>query len=412
MTPICFVRVWFVQITTTLICLGSIESVSSQNAVQEATVFVTGEVHWSGTIEIKAGAIVNPGAVLTIEAGAVLRFTSASAVIVVKGTLIAIGRPDARIVFDGTDFFLGSAALFIRGATGVNVSYATFGNFTTVLKSPDPNLNGYFTRSIFFEDCVFEQNYNTALDLSGYNVLFLRCKFINFYNTIYGERGMVFDGCYFLNLVRQVCAFAGSLSVYVNCVFMNHTSTALYADDYSSVTNCVFMWNSIGVTTRPSSSVSNCLFVWNGIAVLTNGREPVILLDCIFLSNSVALSADDSIVSVIGGWMCIRPFDNTSDFIRAGTGGRSMEARGVWFGISGQQEAIIRGCIKDQYWVARSGLVDLINLADRPTAWPDALQPFNSTYAPLCLAPQDRGLDLLHPPSGVVIRSPNGDLMA
>ena len=106
--------------------------------------------------------------------------------------------------------------------------------------------------------------------------------------------------------------------------------------------------------------------------------------------------------------MCAQPRDNSTDLIQVGSWARSIEVVGVWFGISGRYEAVIRGSIKDQYWFATSGLVDLVNMTERPTAWPDSLQQYTSLYASLCEAPQDRGLDLMNPPSGVTLQPPNG----
>ena len=123
--------------------------------------------------------------------------------------------------------------------------------------------------------------------------------------------------------------------------------------------------------------------------------------NCIFLMNRVGIAANDG-ARVQGGWICGRPSDNTSDLIQWNAL-TSMEVSHVWFGIPGQYQSVIRGSIKDGYWWPLSGFVNLTQVSDRPAAGPVSLQPFNTTYASLCAAPQDRGLNLQHPPSGVLI---------
>lgn len=395
MSSLCHEKGNWVYLSLLIICLGAIKNTSTQIVVRDSlstasTIFVTDHVNWTGTIELKTGVVIAAGAVLTIEAGAVLRFTSAAAIIVVKGTLLAVGRPDARIVFDGTDMGMGVNALYISGAAGVNVSHATFGHFSLVVRI----YSGSDPRSIHFEDCIFEQN-NLLLmwQVGMYQIFFVRCDFIRNQGVVGSGIVQLIDSCKFL----QSELFLQSPTVAVNCIFMNNTAAALSSGFGGSVLNCLFLWNNIGVyCSMGCPSVRNSLFVSNDIAVFAQ-YSGTRLLDCVFLSNRVTLFAQGS-VRVIGGWMCVRPRDSRSDLIQVASGVQSVEINGVWLGTSGQNEAIIRGSIKDEYWFATSGLVSLINLADGPTMWPDSLQQYNSSYATLCSAPEDRSFDLLHPP--------------
>jgi hypothetical protein len=411
-TVCCHKRAGNVQAILTillLICLELITKLNSQNVLRSSqTIFLTDAVNWSTNKDISSGVIVGPGAVLTIEAGAILKFKSASAVILVKGVLRVLGRPDAPIVFDGTDTNRGGTAIDLEGATGVNVSHATFRNFDRAVDNHGQSPNGYQADSVYFEDCVFEQNALAVSSLFSYRVFFMRCKFIRSVNIMSAMSGGLFDGCQFVDQTM----YARNGDVFVNCVFTNNTGVAVYASYGASVINCLFLSNNLAMMLWESASVSNCLFMWNRLAVVAQGSATRVL-QCIFLSNSVALyvGGSSSDIRVVGGWMCAQPRDNSTDLIQVGSWARSIEVVGVWFGISGRYEAVIRGSIKDQYWFATSGLVDLVNLTEQPTAWPDSLQQYTSLYASLCEAPQDRGLDLMNPPSGVTLQPPNGAIL-
>ncbi len=326
---------------------------------------------------IDSAVTINSGAVLTIEAGAVVRFSSASSVIVVKGTLWAIGRPDAQIIFDGGDVSVGATALYCIGDMNVNVAYSTFSKFgrAVVLES------SMFAGHLHVADCNFQENIAPVGGNNYYTVSFLRCQFARNLQPSTGIFKALIDGCYFHNQVGGVSV--DSPSTIVNSVFVNLTGTALRI--------------------ASGSTVSNCLFVGNDIAVRSTIQtySSTLLQSCIFLNNRVSVVVGYTL-SITGGWMCGRPFDSTSDLIRMESP-HSITASEVWFGISGQFEAIIRGSIKDEYWTASSGLVALIQVQAQPTPWPAVLQPYNSSYASLCLAPQDRGLDLFRPPSGASI---------
>jgi hypothetical protein len=348
---------------------------------------IVGKVTWpgSGTVtEIQSALTFAEGSVLTIEAGAVLRFTSASAVLVVKGTLIANGRPGARIVFDGVD--MTSRALWIPAIGGVNVhvSYATFSNFSQAVSLED---NVGSKLSLYFEDCVFEGN-GAAMEVfyfHGMTLDFVRCEFLSNLRPVSVASNINFggltrfDSCYFHSQGSGVVfGYLASGSTVENCVFMNHSGIALSANAQSVIRDSLFVSNDVGIQTH--GTVENCIFLMNrvGIAAYNGAR-------------------------IEGGWICSRPLDNSSDLIQVSSP-ISIEASNVWFGIPGQREAIIRGSIKDGYWWPSSGIVDLIQVSDRPTAWPISLQSFNSSHAPLCSAPQDRGLDLQHPFNGAHTR--------
>jgi len=331
---------------------------------------IVGRVTWSGSgtvTEINTSLVLSAGSVLTIEAGAVLRFTSPSAVLVIKGTIIARGRPDARIVFDGVD--MTSRALYIPNIGGVNVnmSYATFGNFSQAV-SLDTSWNG--PCALYFTDCVFKRN-GAAMEGSywGTTVEFLQTEFSSNLRPVSGYGGyMRFDGCYFHSQDRGAALYALSL-VMDSCVFVNHTGVALWIQsDGSTIRDSLFVSNDVGVQTK--SAIENC----------------------IFLMNRVGIAAADG-ARIEGGWICGRPLENSSDLIQWSSL-TSMQVSHVWFGIPGQYEAIIRGSIKDGYWWPLSGFVDLIQVSDRPTAWPKSLQSFNTSYASQCSAPRDRGFNL------------------
>jgi hypothetical protein len=341
-----------------------------------------GNIIWPGAgsvTEIASNVIVAPGAVLSIEAGAVLRFTTASAALTVRGTLRANGRADARIVFDGVNQITGGlAALQIPAlsSTIVNVSYASFINFgQAVWRS-----SGGTSNLVLFESCIFERN-GAAAVASGYNfwseMIFRRCEFSHNSGPVTGSN-FNFDGCYFHNQESSVIVEYSSFS---NCVFLNHTGTA-----------AMISW---GGTVRDS------LFVRNDVAIQGEGRGPTVL-NCILILNRVGIIAAND-ASITGGWICSRPSDNSSSLIVGTMAVGMIPASDVWFGVSGQDLAIIRGSIIDIYWFSTSALVDLVRLADHPTEWPVSLRPMHTSYAPLCAAPQNQALDLSNPPSGVLL---------
>ena len=347
---------------------------------------ILGNVTWPGSgsvTEISSAVNIAAGSVLTIEAGAVLRFTTTSAVLWVRGTLVANGRPDARIVFEGvqdTVWSWGSSrALQIsgQGAVSANVSYATFRKFSLAVSLD--NGQSWPTSVLRFEDCVFERN--GAAVGGGYisaNIDFVRCEFSSNLSPVTGSASyMRFDGCYFHSQERG----AALTGTFVNCVFMNHSGVALRAEG--------------GATIRDS------LFVSNDIAIETTSYAPVTFENCILLMNRVGVVANYA-ASITGGWICARPSDNSSDLIQVKSAS-SIQVSNVWFGVAGQNEAVIRGGIKDGYWWSYSGFANLVLISDYPTCWPASLLSLYTSYASLCSAPQDRGLDLKRPPSGVIL---------
>ena len=118
----------------------------------------------------------------------------------------------------------------------------------------------------------------------------------------------------------------------------------------------------------------------------------------IFLDNRVAVVAD--YVSIEGGWICMVQSDHVSDFIEAGNA--DVNVHNVWFGAPPQNLSLIRGFIKDVYWSTTAGRVILTDLPTQPTEWPPTLQRFHASLADRCMLPPNRGLDLSHPPSGVL----------
>jgi len=388
---------------------------------------IFGNMTWpgSGAVTVIGSALTFfAGSVLNIEAGAVLRFTSASAVIVVKGTIIAKGRPDARIVFDGVD--MTSIALQISGMGGarVIVSHATFSNFGQAVNLENSGSSDGRS-SLYFEDCVFERNGRV---MDGFNaditLDFLRCEFSSNLRPLavygyYGRQAVRFDGCSFQSQVSGAFLMGGCEGTIVNCVFRNHTDYALSVESRSTISDSLFVSNSgvaltayylstisdsrfvsnTGIALRTyQSTVRNCLFVSNDVGIQDQALSTI--ADSIFLMNRVGIAAREG-ARVDGGWICGRPLDNSSDLIILNSP-RSMEVRNVWFGIPGEFESVIRGSIKDIYWQPGSGLAILMQISDRPSAWPASLQSYYATYASLCSTPQSRGLDLQHPPSGVI----------
>jgi hypothetical protein len=218
--------------------------------------------------EIKSAVSVAARSVLTIEAGAVLRFTSASAALLVRGTLIANGRPDARIIFEGDEGTPGIRALQIsaNGAVHVHVSYATFGNFSTAV-----NLDVSYSwpaSLLRFEDCVFEGN-GAAVDGDNNNFVldFLRCEFSRNLRPVTGPPNtMRFDGCYFHSQERGVEA---RTLTFVNCVFMNHTGVALRTAYESRISDSLFVSNDVAIE-MSSTNLYNCTIVNNRIGVLSS----------------------------------------------------------------------------------------------------------------------------------------------
>ena len=167
---------------------------------------------------------------------------------------------------------------------------------------------------------------------------------------------------------------------------MNHRGMALRANAGLAIRDSLFLFNDVGMQTEVTTYV--------GMYAQVNVES------CIFLMNRIGIAVYNG-ARIEGGWICGQPLDNSSDLIQINSPS-SMEVSDVWFGIPGQYESIIRGSIKDGYWLVSSGLVHLIQVSDRPTAWPTSLQSFNFSYSSLCSAPRDRGFDLAHPPSGLV----------
>jgi hypothetical protein len=336
-----------------------------------------GNVIWPGAgsvTEIASNVIVASGAVLSIEAGAVLRFTTSSAGITVRGTLKANGRADARIVFDGVNqSMVGSTGLRISGlsSTIVNVSYASFINFGLAAAFQNDDYTGWTQNLVLFESCIFERNGAAAAVggyfFSGVFFRFRRCEFSRNSGPVTGWY-INFDGCYFHNQESGVTVGSSTFS---NCVFLNHTGTA-----------AMISWG---------GTISDSLFVRNDVAIQGDGRGPTVR-GCILILNRVGIIAAND-ASITGGWICSRPSDNSSSLIVGTMAAGVIPVSDVWFGVSGQDLAIIRGSIIDMYWFSTSALVDLVRIADHPTEWPVSLLPMYSSYAPLCSAPQNQALE-------------------
>jgi hypothetical protein len=328
-----------------------------------------------GSVTVVNSAVtISDIGVLTIEAGAIVQFTSAAAVLTIKGAIRANGRIDAPIIFEGVDASRGSTALYIsaHGAASVNVSHAIFRNLG--------NAVGFeccwSTTLLLFQDSVFMHNRAAVFGYNGVVVVFLRCEFSENDGPITGAY-FRFDGCFFHSQQRGA-AVGGS--TFTDCVFMNHSGAALDA---------------------PDATISQSLFVWNDIAIQAY-RGPVVR-NCILLMNRIGMIAGPG-ADISGGWLCSLPLNSTSSYVLQLASPGPIAVSGVWFGISGEREAVIRGSIWDIYWSGTLGLVRLRDLASSPTPWPLSLQAYYDGYSSLCPAPQDMGLDLNAPPSGVKLQ--------
>ncbi len=117
----------FITMVCVLVCSAS-NDVNIDSDITTDTIF-------SASISsyiISKKCMVLSAVTLFIEPGAVIKYTTNEAALVVKGTLLAIGRPDARITFDGVAESVQSMALHIlsEGAASVDISFAVFSNFS------------------------------------------------------------------------------------------------------------------------------------------------------------------------------------------------------------------------------------------------------------------------------------------
>ena len=84
-----------------LMCAASLTIIRAEQVINANIAIDSFFAASLGPYNVTQPCVVMTGVTLTIEAGAVLRFTSASAVLLIRGTLVANGHPDARIIFEG-----------------------------------------------------------------------------------------------------------------------------------------------------------------------------------------------------------------------------------------------------------------------------------------------------------------------
>jgi hypothetical protein len=121
---------------------------------------------------------------------------------------------------------------------------------------------------------------NTAINLTGSNVKFTNCAFINnaksttasVFDIIINGSSVVITRCVFFNFYS--CVFSAG-STHKNNLYLNHTVQSLYLNGSGHIiTNCTFIGNGIGVyvpNTGSGASVYNSLFIGNDTAFFNGG---------------------------------------------------------------------------------------------------------------------------------------------
>ena len=318
------------------------------------------------------------GATLTIEPGAILRFTTTSARIVVRGRLVAAGDATStgRITFEGLGV-AQSALLADATSSFVSVAFSTFTGFAgaaVTFACCDDGSIATFSHSLF--------TLNLGAPTGGYNrfgMLFSFCEF-SYNGAPAGSSNLRFEDCYF----HDSPAGADLSGQYVRSVFVGHSNYAVSSSNGGG------------------SIVEDCLFVNNAIALKVG--DSVSMKGTIILGGGVGISGASRGLQISGGSIC----GQTQYFITVpyySSDASPPVADGVWFGASVASPAglaLVRGFIQDAYFSTTSPLIRLVNPVTSAPTWPTSLQGFSSTYGILCTAPTDRGFDLSRPPSGMV----------
>ena len=191
---------------------------------------------------VSSAVIIAEGVTLTIEAGSTVAFTTTGAQVVVKGRLVAAGRPDAPITFSGTSAqqsgpMTGTGIVISsEGSPFVNVSHATFTGLQVAV-----SIECCANSVALFENCVFTRNVYGSLGYGGSNT-FRGCEFSYHTNAAAVGGDLVFENCYFHDQ-PQGAAAAGS--VFDSCVFLNHSEAAVSG---GSVQSSLFVNNAVAVS--------------------------------------------------------------------------------------------------------------------------------------------------------------------
>jgi hypothetical protein len=235
--------------------------------------------------------VVFPNVTLTIEPGVRIYVdestssTSTQHYLEVRGTLNAVGTAAQPIYIKATHDSTTIATwqgIIVKNTQGgsANISHITINNSGVPLTYEVPNTTPRLIESSNF-------GYNSYGHHTYGPVTLRNCSFNNNYNGIYGSYGndpIVVENCYFVDNYTGIVGLGEAMDV-SGCVFLNNFGYAYWGGaPGSSIRNCTFTGNGVGLTTIMGSTVDSCYFNLNGTAI-ADGQD-VTITNSIFEQNT------------------------------------------------------------------------------------------------------------------------------
>ena len=185
--------------------------------------------------------VIAAGTTLTIKPGTTLKL-SENKVMVIDGTVIALGKPDSTIVFTKRDLYnsWGSMSVTISGFIDMNYCYLSYGGGGGTVFGTAPN---YGTRKF----CSIKNSYfnNNLGGISGWNSLYInKCVISNTfsYNALFNSMSLG-DSILNTNIINNFssCYRGGAFKLYYVPYLLNNSLFSNYNDsqeiNYSTVFN-------------------------------------------------------------------------------------------------------------------------------------------------------------------------------
>ena len=271
-------------LTSWIVAFGSLILVSTCFGME-----LTGEVKWSGQVDLQEPVIVSPGATLTIAPGTQVSVANAQVKISVRGLITSNGSAAAPVVFKGPKGWLGIE--FMEAPQGSSLVWTEFYSAQAALSS--------FATDFKVENCTFKDGEFGVRLLRESSPVIVNSTFKDNQVGIANEMksGPKIRGNSFINQSRSaiLASHNSKGEIAENRFEKNKQAITLLQDYPDRINQNTFIENEVGVycsQTKSSPLIEENLFERNQYGVLNFSFSYPVIKNNRFIDNKTAVHND------------------------------------------------------------------------------------------------------------------------